>query len=218
MTTRIAIIDSALVSIGGKPLQSEAARGAASRIIEYDSVCRDLIARNDWSFASKTLQLGATVEVPPRRWSKQYQLPGDMVSPPRATWSDADTRVPLIEFELATALVAGIDAAVLWTDEATVWLRYTAFVSPLLWPAYFQLIVRKALMSTYALSVREDRTLSKDLKNEVYGSDAQAGDGGLLAEARMLDAQAKPAPVVGRFVSPLVAVRRGGRRDWSDYS
>src|SRR5690606_17673745 len=57
MTTRILLIDRALVRIGADPLGSESAPGAETHIATYQDVIEDLLTRHPWHFNTQVRQL-----------------------------------------------------------------------------------------------------------------------------------------------------------------
>jgi hypothetical protein len=49
---------------------------------------------------------------------------------------------------------------------------------------------------------------ANELRQLAFGTPSVIGEGGLIAEAKKIDAQSKPAPVLRVGVNPLVTVRR----------
>ncbi len=205
MTTRIDIIDAALASIGAKALQSEAARGAPERLREYETLLSGLLS-HPYYFSTRTRQLARLAGAAPLHWSYRYGLPADMLGGPRAAYDRPDCRVPFHDFDLTASDTSG-QPAELVTHADAVWLRYTINILPQFWPGYFRQAFTRALAAQYALSVREDTVLHREIKLDAYGSPAEGGGGGLIGRAQSLDAQAKPAPSLALGANPLIDVR-----------
>jgi hypothetical protein len=212
MSTRLAIIDEALVSIGALPLQAETAPGAESRIAEYDTVVAAILSGYPWTFSTPTRRLTRLALTPPVAWRYAYARPVEMIGAPRAAYDQADCRQPFFAWELIVIIDGeGHKVPVLATDAEQVWLTFTSSIDPQWWPGYLKQVIVEALKAQYALSVREDRQLAERLKAAVYGSTATPGELGLLGHARNMDASAKPSSVLGQALTgnPLIMARQG---------
>jgi hypothetical protein len=64
------------------------------------------------------------------------------------------------------------------------------------------------LKAELVMAVREDRVAANELRQLAFGTPSVIGEGGLIAEAKKIDAQSKPAPVLRVGVNPLLTVRR----------
>jgi hypothetical protein len=202
MTTRIDIVNRALVRIGASPLVAETDPGADARIMDYDSVVGALLTGYPWYWAQRTRQLQQETAAPASpHWQYQFKLPPDLGAP-RAVYADRLSDEPTANYELS--------GAALWSNSATIWLRYSMNAPPAQWPPYFAEVVVLAIAAEFALSVREDHVLRDKLRNDVYGS--TSGESGMLGAAKSVDSQAKPAPQLPVMQSPLIAVRSGRRR------
>ncbi len=211
MTTRLAIIDEALVSIGCLPLQSETAPGADSRILEYETIVAAILTGYPWTFSTPTRQLSRLAIVPAIAWSYAYQRPVEMIGAPRAAYSQADTRTPFFDWELTTIITTTGKVPVLATNAESVWLTFTSSIDPQWWPGYLKQIVVIACKAQFALSVREDKAMHDSLWRDVNGDPRTPGEMGLLGAAHNMDAAAKPSEVLSHvgMLNPLTMARGG---------
>lgn len=200
--SRIQLIDRARRRIGSGPLQTENAPGAASAIDIYNSVTDDLFSRYPWSFGKKKRQLNRLGQAPTQHWKYRFARPTDLVGVPRAVFdSAAEHARPTTDYELLE------DA--LHANAPALWMLYPISQTPALWPGFFVELVTLALMAEFALSVREDAALRKSLRQDVYGDPREQGEGGMLGQAKALDTQGQPSPVMAQGWNPLVDIRRG---------
>lgn len=199
MTTRIALIDGALMRIGAEPLQVETAQGAETHIAVYDSVLRFIVSAHPWSFTTVTRRLSRLTAAPSQHWNYQYQMPTDMIGGPRAVFKVSDKRQPFHDYELVGSALA--------TNEAEIWLQYQRLPEIVYWPGYFVELLTVALMAEYALSVREDAVLRERLRGDAFGSPQALGYGGLMGLARAHDGMSKPSPSLSEGESPLIDAR-----------
>lgn len=200
MTTRIEMINRAAGRIGASRLQSEAAAQAPARIDVYTGVVEDLLSRYPWSFAKIKRQLARLATVPAAHWLYLYQMPSDMLGLPRAVYdSAAEGAVPITAYELSEAGLA--------SSAEAVWMLYTVNAPPARWPGYFRELITLALAAEFALVLREDNALRNQLRRDCYGDAQMLGEGGLLAQAKNMDAQAQPSVVIPLAGNPLIDVR-----------
>ncbi len=201
-TTRIDLIDSALMRIGSQPMQSEAAPNAAQLLSIYDSITGYCLSANPWSWNTVTRQLPRLSAPPLRYWRYQFEKPADMLGTPRAVYASSDCRVPFTGFELNNGVVEA--------NVENIWLKHDRRSQPVDWAGYFQELIQVALMAEFALSVREDKTLREALHQQAFGTPSEMRQGGLMGVAMGIDAQAKPSPVLNIGGSnPLLDARFG---------
>lgn len=199
MTTRIEMLNRALLRIGAVPLVSEADPGAPVHLAVYDSVMERLGAQ-PWSFFKRTVKLVRLSAAPVTNWTYAFQLPSDRMAPLRAIYPTSDTaRKPSTDFD--------IEGDQLLCDLPEVWATYLALVSWERWPGDFRELFVTALMAELALSVREDRPLHDRLYAKAFGTPQQGGMGGLMGQALDNDSQGMPATIVGGGHNPLIDVR-----------
>lgn len=201
MLTRIDLIDAALVRIGDEPLQSEAAPGAETHLAIFDSVTGYCLSANPWSWNTVTRQLPRLADAPPRYWKYQFEKPADMLGAPRAFYQNGECRTPFTDVELNDGTVQA--------NVGALWLKHDKRSAPDAWPGYFVELIQVALMSQFALSVREDKALMQTLDQQAFGTPSEMRQGGLMGIAMGIDAQGKPSPVVGLGRNALLAARRG---------
>lgn len=206
MALRIDIINNALVRLGAAPIQSETLTGTDAYVMIYDTVIGALVSRYPWSFQTKFAQLGRLLTPPLSQWQYGYQLPADLLGTPRAVYASVPTgggwpELPVTAFEIM--------GDTLFTNETQIWLRYTFALSPARWPGYFTELAVMALAAEYAISVREDAALRNSIRTDVYGSSREQGEGGMLAEAKAIDASSQPSRTLS-VVNPLTAGRYTG--------
>ncbi len=197
MTTRVELINNALLRIGANPLQSDTAAGAEPFVEIFAGVMARLSA-HPWTFYKRTRRLVQLSLAPEILWTYAYQLPADRLGPPRALYADAAGR-PLTRFD--------VQGDQILCNEAQLWAEIAIAYDAVLWPGDFRELVNVALMAEFALSVREDRGLHDRLYQKAFGSPGQNGMGGLLASTLENDAQATPATTVGGGENPLIDVR-----------
>ncbi len=206
MSTRIEIIDEALVMIGAQPLQVETARGAASRIREYRVLLTGVLTGYPWWFATRTRELARLTGPAAAQWLYRYGLPAEVLGGPRAAYDQPTLRTPFHDWDLRASDDAGRPGELL-TNAARVWLRYPIDVAPQFWPGYFGQLFNACLQAQFAQSVREDAVLARTLREVAYGPPHMLGEGGLTAQARARDAQSKPSVELTMGDNPLIDVR-----------
>lgn len=201
MTTRITLIDRALVRIGADPLGSESAPGAETHIATYQDVIEDLLTRHPWHFNTQVRQLNRLQAQPDQHWAYAYELPTEMLGSPRAVYDRPECRRPFTDYEL-------FEERQLRTNAEAIWLKFQKATSPVYWPGYFRSLVVLNLMAELALAVREDAVLRDRLRQDCFGPPQMQGHGGKLAEARALNDMASPSPVLSEGENPLIDARR----------
>lgn len=211
MSTRLEIIDEALVSIGCLPLQSETAPGADDCIREYETIKDAILSAYPWTFSTPTRRLSRLSIVPEIAWSWAYAKPVEMIGAPRAAYDQAECRRAFFDWELTVIITsAGERVPVLATNAENVWLTFTSSIDPQWWPGYVRQIIVILCKAQYALSLREDKVLHDSLNRDVYGSPTTPGEMGLLGRAQQLDGSSKPSAVLTQVhgANPLIMARR----------
>jgi hypothetical protein len=199
--TRLEIIDKALVRMGEEPLGDETAPGADAHLAVWDGVTGLILGVNPWSFNTVTRQLARLTDPPPMFYTYQYQLPADMLGAPRAVYDKPDCKTPYTQFEVLNETLCA--------NAETLWLKMDKQPAPARWPAYFVELVTRAMMSEFALSIREDPVLRERLRGECFGTPQEMGTGGLMGQAMVLDSQGKPSPKIQMGSDPFTSARRG---------
>jgi hypothetical protein len=199
MTTRADIINRALIEIGATPMQSEAVPPGDAYVLQYETHIGLLVSCYPWTFQTELRQLARLAAPAEAQWAFMYELPPDMKGAPRAVYPTKDSRRPTQDYELRNGR--------LYADHPQVWLRYTVPANPVRWPAYFLSLAVLAMKAQFALSVREDSSLWRTLTEQLYGPAQMMGEGGMLGQAKSIDAGGKPSDVLQIASNPLVAVR-----------
>lgn len=81
MSTKIAICNSALITLGANTITSftDGTTASTACSIKWDIVRRDLIALHPWNFAIKRASIAASVDVPVFRYNYQFNFPVDLL-------------------------------------------------------------------------------------------------------------------------------------------
>ena len=181
----IGVINEALTEIGAQPLQADEATPSNPRVIEYDGMLRDIISRREWSFAATTVRpLARDTSVDATPWKYAYQLPAERIGPPLLLYDSLPDGV-------LRAFAYTQDGQKVLADAEAVWARIWTLPPVSAWPGHFRRLVVLALASRYALSVRDDRTLREQLRQEAFGTPGLEGAGGQWAISAGLDSQAQ---------------------------
>jgi hypothetical protein len=156
---------------------------------------------NPWSFNTVTRQLARLTDPPQRYYKYQFEMPSDMLGAPRAVYDRADCKQPYTDWEIIDGRLAA-NADVLW-------LKMDRQPNPAQWPGYFCELIRRVMMSEFALSIREDAPLRDRLRTECFGTPSELGAGGLMGQAMTLDSQGKPSPRIQMGADPFTSARYG---------
>lgn len=196
MSTRIEMLNRALLRIGADPIDTEADTGAAVHLRVYDSVLEH-VASYPWSFMKTTRRLPQVSLATLHGYAYAYHIPPESIGAIRAVFADAETRVPVTDYD--------IEEKLLLTSQPQVWVTYMRLGNVARWPGDFREAFTVYLMAELALSIREDRVLRDTLRKDVFGMPSYGG--GLLDKAQSADSQQTPGRVVGGGYNPLVDVR-----------
>lgn len=208
MTTRISLIDEALVLNGSEPLGSETAPGADTYLAAYESAKNLILTSHPWSFCTFTRQLSRYAAPPEIHWLYAFELPAERIGAPRAMFDRPDLRIPFTDYEL-------FGASEVRTNCEQIWCCFTKDIPPGSWPPYVAEVIKLLIRAELALATREDRVMRDKLREDAVGSGGLVMQGGLLAVARGIDDMAKPSPGVGIAENPLIDVRHSGGGWWS---
>lgn len=198
MTTRIDLINRALVEIGQSPVV-EGVPPVDTCVMTYETHIGALVSSYPWTFQTKLAPLGRLTQAPVAHWRYAYQLPADMAGTPRAIFAHKDDREPIVDFEIIGDRLV--------TDRDAIWCRYTFRPEPGRWPGHFILLAVTALKAQFALTIREDTTLHNTLNQIAFGTPSQGGQGGLWASSAHIDNSGQPSRVVRIGSNPLTRGR-----------
>lgn len=198
MTTRVEMLNRALLRIGADPVLGEDEPGADIYLACYDSVLLTLSVHR-WTFFEKTARLVQLAEPPPRQWAYAYQLPAERIGGPLAVYESGSGGVPSHAWDLY--------GDQLHADMPECWWTGRVLRDPAYWPGDFAQGFELALMSALALSVREDAPLARVLREQAFGSLAENGLGGVVGGAFRRDQASRPSRRIGGGANPFVDVR-----------
>lgn len=199
MTTRIHIINLAVVDIGQTPVANIVDPPGDTYALQFDHHIGALVSSYPWTFQTTLQQLSRLSAVPETHWLYAFQLPAEMEGALRAVYPDSQCLQPTQAFE--------IRGRTLYSNWPELWARFTNPLDPTNWPPYFVALAVLVLKAQFALSIREDRTLARDFTEQIYGPPSMMGEGGMLATAKAIDASGKPSDVLRIGSNPLTAVR-----------
>jgi hypothetical protein len=199
MTTRAHIINLALVDIGQTPMLSEDGPPGDGYVLQYDNHIGALVSSYPWTFQTGLVKLARLTAPPEVHWQFMYDLPSDMAGAPRAAYPRSDLREPTTDWELRDGR--------LYANQPEIWLRYPLRPDPTRWPPYFTGLAVLVMKAQFALSVREDTVLWRNLTEIAFGDPRLNGEGGKFAEAKTIDASGKPSERIPIGNNPLVSVR-----------
>lgn len=172
-----------------------------------------LLGKYRWTFATKVRALsrvevaeGETAIMP-----NKFTIPADLIGAIHAARDAADPRAANRTPYLL------LQDGHFWSDDAVVFVEYTAKRAEADWPTWFRELVVTAFAAECALFAQM-RTLARDLKVEAFGQPHENGEGGLYAQARNEDARMAPQRqlVTGVDAGPLVEVRGASRFTFAD--
>ena len=144
MPSKIELINSALILVGDKPLNSltETRRAAVAANQLYDSVFESEITRHRWGFARTTQELNRLVGQPEIDiYRYKYQLPADMLVAVRIYPNAFDFKIYGKE---------------LWVNNNQVTLDYIRKVTEAELPAYFVELMEYALAMKLSIAIRDE--------------------------------------------------------------
>ena len=84
--TKLTIVNDALIMLGTNIITSFSDGSNAAQISDrlYDDIKAMVLTMYPWTFSYKKVQLAQLASTPVTEWTYEYQLPGDMLSGPRA--------------------------------------------------------------------------------------------------------------------------------------
>lgn len=166
----------------------------------YADTVRALLAAHPWRFTLVKAQLARLAEAPLNEWTYAHALPSDRLALRELFTSGKVGARTLTAYELFESRV--------FSDQADIWCDYQRETDPATWPAPFRNLARHALAADFAVAVTGSAAMADSFRLIAYGTPAQGGNGGLLAQARRLDSVQQPPQAVRDF--PLIAARLGG--------
>ncbi len=196
-------VNESLSRVGCRPVASlDAPFGPQGQIPRdvFNAVKRFLLGAHQWEF-TKTFGSLTRYGAGKAGWESAFVLPPARVDLPTAYYSSNSDRHPIRHFEIYQGRVH--------VGHSACWAEYRFVPTFEALPSFFTELMQVVLMSEWALAIREDRTLRRELRLQAFGSEQYQGQGGQFAVAMALDAHGaaqKVAPSGGEEVHIL----RGG--------
>lgn len=197
--TKLTIVNDALIMLGTNIITSFTDGSNAAQISDrlYDDIKAMVLTMYPWTFSYKKVQLAQLATTPVTEWKYEYQLPGDMLSGPRALFVSANPGArPVTDWEVMNNKVQ--------TNYTSVYIDYQFDVSEDLMPKYFVQLMKYYLCWHFAEPVTDQMTKSQYWANMAIGA-GENGRGGYFRQATMVDGQNHPPQMIEDF--SLVAVR-----------
>lgn len=198
MTTRVELLNRALLSIGADPILGEEEPGAEVHLAVYDRMLA-YITVHEWTFFEATEKLVRLAAAPVRQWTYAYQLPSGRLGGPQAIYDRADGGVPSTAWDLVGDQIV--------TDMQECWWKGSKLRDPGFWPGDFTEGFTTLLMSTLALSVREDAPLARELRVQALGTPQEMNLGGLIGMAYRADKGRRPSRRLAGGTNPFATAR-----------
>lgn len=200
-TSAVTLCNVALKLLGADSLTSfdEGTDLAESCNTIYPSTVRALQASHPWRFTLTKLQLSRLAEPPLNEWRHAHALPPGMLILRQLFASGAVGQPPLTAYELFDGRA--------YSDQPELWADYQVERDPAIWPPYFTTLAEYALAAALALAVTESTERADYFRRLAFGTPQDAGNGGLMRDARRLDSTQQPAQALHDF--PLIAARLG---------
>lgn len=198
----VALCSEALRLLGEISISSfdEATPLAETAALLWPNVVSNLQTQYPWRFTLRRQQLSRLTSPPPTGWPYAYELPADLIALRAVTATNAPHDTPLSNWDRAGHM--------LLSDSDTVWAQYQIAVPVDRWPPYFRQLTKYALAAEFAVPVTDRTDLAEYWDRKAFGGPQEGRMGGLLREARRLDAQQQPAQPFETGL--LVAARIGG--------
>lgn len=161
MTTKIIVINRALVKLGAERLMSETDNNKASRTVEavYDDLLKTLQRSYRWAFTIKRAKIAALTETPEFGYTLQYQLPADFL---RMDEIRDSSLLPVWHWHWSNGIDPRwqIEGRKILTDiESPLYLRYGALITdPSQWDSTFVEAFACALAAEMCESITQSST------------------------------------------------------------
>lgn len=203
MPSDVEICSAALIELGSPPFTSFAEASERDDVltvsIKYPLLRNSILAKHDWTFASKREKLTREATAPASGWKYSFVLPPARM---RGGWinlyndSSVDAR-PISHYR--------IEGTKVLANDEELWAVYAYQAPEGNWPEWFVHFMTKALASECAMAVTDQANLKATLREEAFGPPTDEGRGGLFGECMTLDSQQDEAEGFNSF--PLEEVR-----------
>lgn len=194
MASDLAIIKSALVRLGAKPIDSmeeESSTGIIIRTV-YPDLKRSILTMYPWRFSMTKRQLGLVIAEPLNEYRYTFQLPSDRLAGPYGAFSSGRIGVPpLRRYEIFSDK--------LFADQPEIWIDYQYEPPSSRWPAYFVELVTLALAGEVANAVTDISAKAELYHLKAWGQPSEQMRGGQFRIATSRDSQQQPPQVIEDF-------------------
>jgi len=167
--------------------------------ILYPDAMKGLLCSYPWRFSMAKQRLSQLLEKPINEWTYAHTLPPRMLLLRQLFASDGAYAQPLQEYELFEGRI--------YSHRPALWADYQQETDAATWPPHFIDLAKNALAALFAVAVTGSTTAADLYHRRAYGTPQEAGGGGLMRQARNLDAQQQPPQAITDF--PLIAARYG---------
>lgn len=166
MASKIDLINSALILVGDKPLNSltEDRRASVVAVALYDQVVKAEISKHRWGFARRVIPLNQLTTTPAiKAYRYAYQMPSDILVAVRLIPSEYDYKRYGKE---------------IYSNQNEVSLDYISMVDESYFPTYFERLLTYALARDFATSIRDElnRFEAMDIRYKEEGRNARFQD------------------------------------------
>lgn len=158
-----------------------------------------LLTCHPWRFTMRKAQLARLSDVPVNEWQYMHAKPSGALVIRAIYASGAVGAHPLRDFEVFQDRI--------YANVTDLWADYQVDCDPAAWPAYFYQLARNALAAEFAIPVGASTTAAEFYRAKAYGSPGEAGEGGLMRQAKRQDSMQQPPQAIRDF--PLARARFG---------
>jgi len=187
MTSKIEIINNALLLVGAETLQTltDSSREARVAASVYDTTKEDIISRHPWNFSLGQVQLAQVAATPLFGFDHAYQLPVD----PKAI-RVIKKNTPRNDYRLLEDK--------LYTDDNQVEILYQFDPGEQNYPSYFRRLLEYELAKMFAFALMQDETQGQVFEGLMTRQ---------MRAARTIDSQSSPSREMDASEFVLTAVR-----------
>lgn len=198
--TKLTICNDAILMLGGRPISSFSEGTDNSQIADrlYNDIKVMCLTMYPWSFSFKKVQLARTLNTPVTEWKYEYQIPGDVISGPRALFDSSSPGArPVTWWEKFEDKIL--------TSYEQVWIDYQFDPAEDRLPSYFVQLLKYMLAWHFAEPLTDQFTKGDYWRSIAVGTPAENGRGGYMRQAMNIDGQTQPNQIMEDF--SLIAVR-----------
>lgn len=198
-TTNIDIASLALTTIRANTISSltEGTEEADIVTIYYDTFIEYIFSKYPWTFALEKRQLNRNATAPVNEFTYAYDIPAEALK----VFACYDSGQPGARpFQRWRRIGNQIH-----TDEPTLYAEYTVYVAENYWSGTFKKYAYHALAEMIAMPVTDDQGTYDMMKTIAHGTPAEAGRGGLFAEAAAEDSKGTPPEEI--VDNPIIGAR-----------